>query len=109
VTVTLIAAAGFAAGNIGDFVTARSAKVAEPAELTARIETLQECHKEAVAAAERARATECIKLGPVCRQRESALAAALADPEVDVKAAMTALAALPPVVAGDPAGEMIAA
>jgi hypothetical protein len=33
----------------------------------------------------------------------------LVDPEVDLTAAMTALAALPPVVAGDPAGEMIAA
>src|ERR1700722_8851290 len=37
VTVTLIAAAGFAAGNIGDSVTARGAKIAERAELTARI------------------------------------------------------------------------
>jgi hypothetical protein len=109
VTVTLIAAAGFAAGNIGDSVTARGAKVAERAELTARIETLQERHKEAIAAAERARAAECVKVGPVCRQRESALASVLADPETDLKAAMTALAALPPVVAGDPAGEMIAA
>jgi hypothetical protein len=109
VTVTLIAAAGFAAGNIGDSVTERGAKIAERAELTARIETLQERHKEAIAAAERARAAECVKVGPVCRQRESALAAVLADPEVDLKAAVTALAALPPVVAGDPAGEMIAA
>jgi hypothetical protein len=33
----------------------------------------------------------------------------LADPETDLKAAIAALAALPPVVAGDPAGEMIAA
>jgi hypothetical protein len=109
VTVTLIAAAGFAAGNIGDSVTARGAKIAERAELTARIETLQERHKEAIAAAERARAAECVKVGPVCRQRETALAAVLADPETDLKAAMSALAALPPVVAGDPAGEMIAA
>ena len=109
VTVTLIAAAGFAAGNIGDSVTARGAKIAERAELTARIETLRERHKEAIAAAERARAAECVKIGPVCRQRETALAAVLADPETDLKAAMTALAALPPVVAGDPAGEMIAA
>jgi hypothetical protein len=108
VTVTLIAAAGFAAGNIGDSVTARGAKIAERAELTARIETLQERHKEAIAAAERARAAECVKVGPICRQRESALAAVLADPETDLKAAMTSLAALPPVVAGDPAGEMIA-
>jgi hypothetical protein len=109
VTVTLIAAAGFAAGNIGDSVTARGAKIAERAELTARIETLRERHKEAIAAAERARAAECVKVGPVCRQRETALAAVLADPETDLKAATTALAALPPVVAGDPAGEMIAA
>ena len=55
VTVTLIAAAGFAAGNIGDSVTARKAKITEGAELTVRIETLQERHKEAIAAAERAR------------------------------------------------------
>jgi hypothetical protein len=109
VTVTLIAAAGFAAGNIGDSVTARGAKIAERAELTSRIATLEERHKAAIAAAERARAAECVKVGPVCRQRETALAAVLADPETDVKAAMTALAALPPVVAGDPAGEMIAA
>jgi hypothetical protein len=109
VTVTLIAAAGFAAGNIGDSVTARGAKIAERAELTARIETLQERHKEAITAAERARAAECVKVGPVCRQRETALAAVLANPETDLKTAMTALAALPPVVAGDPAGEMIAA
>jgi hypothetical protein len=109
VTVTLIAAAGFAAGNIGDSVTARGAKIAERAELTARIETLRERHKETIAAAERARAAECGRVGPVCRQRETALAAVLADPETDLKTAMTALAALPPVVAGDPAGEMIAA
>jgi hypothetical protein len=99
--VTLIAAAGFAAGNIGDSVTARGVKIAERAELTARIETLQERHKEAIAAAERARAAECVKVGPICRQRESALAAVLADPEVDLKAATTALAALPPVGAPD--------
>jgi hypothetical protein len=37
------------------------------------------------------------------------LAAALADPETDLKAAVPNPAALPPVVAGDPAGEMIAA
>jgi hypothetical protein len=109
VLVTLIAAAGFAAGNIGDSVTARGAKIAERAELTARIETLQQRHKEAIAAAERARAAECVKVGPVCRQRETTLAAVLADPESDLKAGMTSLAALPPVVAGDPAGEMIAA
>ena len=109
VTVTLIAAAGFAAGNIGDSVTARGAKIAERGELTSRIATLEERHKEAIAAAERARAAECVKVGPICRQRESALAAVLADPETDLKAAMTALAVLPPVVAGDPAGEMIAA
>ena len=42
-------------------------------------------------------------------QCETALAAVLADPETDLKAAVSALAALPPVVAGDPAGEMIAA
>jgi hypothetical protein len=36
-------------------------------------------------------------------------AAVLADPETDLKAAMTALATLPPVVAWDPPGEMIAA
>jgi hypothetical protein len=109
VTVTLIAAAGFAAGNIGDSVTARGAKIAERAELTSRIATLEERHKEAIAAAERARAAECVKVGPVCRQRETALAAVLADPETDLKVVRTALAALPPVVAGDPAGEMIAA
>jgi hypothetical protein len=109
VTVTLIAAAGFAAGNIGDSVSARGAKIAERAELTSRIETLKERHKEAIAAAERARAAECVKVGPVCRQRETALAAVLAGPEIDLKTAMTTLAALPPVVAGDPAGEMIAA
>jgi hypothetical protein len=109
VTVTLIAAAGFAAGNIGDSVTARGAKIAERAEITSRVATLEERHKEAIAAAERARAAECVKVGPVCRQRETALAAVLADPEIDLKTAMTSLAALPPVVAGDPAGEMIAA
>jgi transposase-like protein len=109
VTVTLIAAAGFAAGNIGDSVTARGAKIAERAEITSRVATLEERHKEAIAAAERARAAECVKVGPVCRQRETALAAVLADPEIDLKSAMTSLAALPPVVAGDPAGEMIAA
>jgi hypothetical protein len=109
VTVTLIAAAGFAAGNIGDSVTARAAKVTERTELTARIATLQERHKEAIAAAERARAAECVKVGPVCRQRETALAAVLADPETDLKAARAALATLPSVVAGDPAAEMIAA
>jgi hypothetical protein len=109
VVVTLIAAAGFAAGNIGDSVTARGAKIAERAELNARIETLKARHAEAVQAAERARAAECVKVGPVCRQRETALAGVLADPETDLKAAMTALAVLPPVVAGDPAGEMIAA
>jgi hypothetical protein len=109
VTVTLIAAAGFAAGNIGDSVTARGAKIAERAELTSRIATLQERHKEAIAAAERARAAECVKVGPICRQRETTLAAVLADPETDLKAAVATLAALPPVVAGDPAGEMIAA
>jgi hypothetical protein len=48
-------------------------------------------------------------VGPICRQRETARAAVLADPETDLKTAMTTLAALPPVVAGDPAGEMIAA
>jgi hypothetical protein len=109
VTVTLIAAAGFAAGNIGDSVTARGAKIAERAELTARIETLKSRHAQAVQAAERARAAECVKVGPICRQRETALAGVLADPEVDLKAATASLAALPPVVAGDPAGEMIAA
>jgi hypothetical protein len=109
VTVTLIAAAGFAAGNIGDSVTARGAKIAERGELASRIATLEERHKEAIAAAERARAAECVKVGPICRQRESTLAAVLSDPETDLKAAMTALAVLPPVVAGDPAGEMIAA
>jgi 2-methylisocitrate lyase-like PEP mutase family enzyme len=48
VTVTLIAAAGFAAGNIGDSVTARGAKIAERAEITSRIATLKERHKEAI-------------------------------------------------------------
>jgi hypothetical protein len=109
VTVTLIAAAGFAAGNIGDSVTARGATIAERAELTARVETLKARHTEAIVAAERARAAECGRVGPVCRQRETALAAVLADPETDLKGAIAALAALPPVVAGDPAGEMIAA
>jgi hypothetical protein len=109
VTVTLIAAAGFAAGNIGDSVTARGAKVTERAELTSRIETLKARHAEAIAAAERARAAECVKVGPICRQRETTLAVVLADPETDLKAAIATLAALPPVVAGDPAGEMIAA
>jgi transposase-like protein len=109
VTVTLIAAAGFAAGNIGDSVAARGAKITERADLTERIETLKERHAQAIAAAERARAAECVKVGPICRQRESTLAAVLADPETDLKAATTTLAALPPVVAGDPAGEMIAA
>jgi hypothetical protein len=104
VTVTLIAAAGFAAGNIGDSVTARGAKVTD-----SRIETLKARHAEAIAAAERARAAECVKVGPICRQRETALAGVLADPESDLKAAIATLAALPPVVAGDPAGEMIAA
>jgi hypothetical protein len=84
VTVTLIAAAGFAAGNIGDSVMARGAKIAERAELSSRIATLEERHKEAIAAAERARAAECVKVGPICRQRESALAAVLADPETDL-------------------------
>jgi hypothetical protein len=102
---TLITAAGFAAGNIGDSVTARGAKITERAELAARIETLQERHKEAIGAAERSRAAECGHVGPVCRQRETALAAVLADPETDLKAATTTLAALPAVVAGDPAGE----
>jgi hypothetical protein len=102
---TLITAAGFAAGNIGDSVTARGAKITERAELAARIETLQERHKEAIGAAERSRAAECGHVGPVCRQRETALAAVLADPETDFKAATTTLAALPAVVAGDPAGE----
>ena len=84
---------------------ARGAKITERAELTARIETLQERHTQAIAAAERARAAECGHVGPICRQRETALAAVLADPEVDLKTATTALAALPAVVAGDPAGE----
>jgi hypothetical protein len=66
-------------------------------------------HKEAISAAERARTAECVKVGPICRQRETTLAAVLADPETDLKGAIAALAALPPVVAGDPAGEMIAA
>jgi hypothetical protein len=92
VTVTLIAAAGFAAGNIGDSVTARGAKITQRVELTSRIETLQERHTQAIAAAERARAAECGHVGPVCRQRETTLAAVLADPEVDLKAATTALA-----------------
>jgi hypothetical protein len=109
VVVTLIAAAGFAAGNIGDSVTARGVKLAERGELTSRIEALKDRHKQAIAAAERARAAECVKVGPVCRQRESTLAAVLADPEIELKSATTALASLPPVVAGDPAGEMISA
>ncbi len=54
---------------------------------------------------ERARAAECVKVGSVCRQRETALAAVLADPETDLKSAVAALAALPTPVAGDPAGE----
>jgi hypothetical protein len=66
------------------------AEVAERAELTARIETLKARYAEAVQAAERARAAECVKVGPVCRQRETTLAAVLADPEVDLKAAITA-------------------
>ena len=70
VTVTLIAAAGFAAGNIGDAVTARGATIAQRAALTARIETLKERHAQAIAAAERARAAECVRVGPRCRQRE---------------------------------------
>jgi hypothetical protein len=99
VTVTLIASVGFAAGNIGDSVTARGAKITERAELTSRIATLEERHTQAIAAAERARAAECGHVGPICRQRE------LADPEIDLRAATTALAALPAIVAGDPAGE----
>jgi hypothetical protein len=109
VTMTLITAAGFAAGNIGDAVTGRAAKIVERTELTSRIETLKARHAVAIAAAERARAGECKKVGPVCRLRETALAAVLADPETDLEAATAALTALPPVVAGDPAGEMIAA
>jgi len=89
----------FAAGNIGDSVTARVAKVAERAELTAPHRDPPGAPQGSYCGCGARRAAECVKVGPICRQRETTLAAVLADPETDLKAAVATLAALPPVVA----------
>jgi len=89
VTVTPVAR-GFAAGNIGDWLRHELRRSPERAELTARMETLPEAPKEAIAAAERA--VRRMRQGPDMPSARDTLAARARRSGTDLQSSVATLA-----------------